>query len=106
MKIPFKFQLMAIIMLLSFSAYAQEQTSPSQTLVFFVSMLLSKSDEPGVVKLVHSIQKAPSKKAAEESFHGLVARDFPGYAVMDTISSAASGITAPACISRSFGVNI
>ncbi len=81
------------------------QEAPSLR-VFFVSVLLRKQDEPVVVKLVHSVQSAQTKDAAEQSFFRLIARDFPGYTVISTLTSPETAITPPRCEQRPLGMSI
>jgi hypothetical protein len=99
-----------IPLLLSLPAVATDCSQPGS---FVVSILLNRTDAPTIVRMVQSQQAACSKANAEEGFARYVTKEFPGYRIVDVISTAlvpgqdaSCRRTTPGSGTREDGVNI
>lgn len=80
------------------SAVAGQQCrSVTETGVFFVSAVLGKNDEDGVIKLIQAVQSARTQEDAVQLLVEQATREFPGYRVLTTLASSAADLKLPPC---------
>lgn len=102
---------MALAMAFAGAANAQLDLPPEgaptgEMKVYFVSSVLQKTGEAGVIKLVHSVQSAASARIAAATFEGMIRKDFPDYLVATTLVSRGADIRLPACAPVKLGAEI
>lgn len=83
-----------------------EEPPTGEMRTYLVSAVLHKTSQPGVIKLVHAVQRAESASIAAAGFEGLVRKDFPEYSVATTLVSRGTDIRLPACqpVRRGFDI--
>lgn len=99
-------QIWMLLLVMLFGSLANAQTDQPVGQVYFVSMLLKLESSQATVKQVHAIVTESSPDRAEEVFSATIRRDYPGYIVIDKLTSPASAITPPKCNKSTIGTSI
>lgn len=96
------FATLVLVSLIGVSAAAGQQCrSATATSEYFVSAVLGKNDEDGVIKLIQAVQSANTKEDAVQLLVEQATREFPGYRVLTTLASPSVDLKLPPCKAKS-----